>query len=83
MIIVLQCNTKMMTGDNFSCLYLHLSSQMTQSDALMREFLFTWFCFSLRRIGAFPFSASQFEENVAVDAGGRSMVLDGQQLQEP
>lgn len=73
----------MITKDNINCLYLHLFSQMTHSDALMREFLFSWFCFSLRRTGTFPLSASQFEELVAVDVGGGSTVLDGQHLQKP
>lgn len=76
-------NNNIMTRDIINSFYLHLSSQMIHSDALMREFLFSRLCFSLRRTGEFPLSASQFEELVIVDAGCGSTVLDGQQLQEP
>lgn len=46
----------------------------------MREFLFSWFCINLRRTGASPLPTSHFEELVAVDAEGRSTVLDRNQL---
>lgn len=77
--ILCSINNNSMARTNISCLYLYLSSQMIHSDTLLREFLYSWLCFSLRRTGTFPLSASQFAELVAVDVGG-STLLDGQRV---